>query len=350
MSNQASTDEEVNTLAQINDGLSPQLFCTAQNFTQRILESCLEASDSNAIFFIWCSLEQALEYLQIHKGGELAEKGLTAVSYCMVNGKKRITANNEQLPSTTGEFFVVVKKGQPAQTTFDKWGAVYSEEKPRPKTFPNDFRVPTLWWDSVSNQYPFEKPKQVMRMMVNHFARPGQLVFEGFAGTISCGLAALACGVSLVAVDNNPDTEVFLQSLYNQLNLGLNLLEDADGDFDELPDRIESHMFVTRDMEEWPKYELYCPDEWIQSGVEVSHTEQSPFLASNPVRSPNFPSQPSQSSVQSHEFSSAQVPRPRPIKRIRLNLNVASDHNDDEVVASDHGEDSFEGRSSSPDY
>jgi 16S rRNA G966 N2-methylase RsmD len=304
MSNQPSTDAQVNTLAQINEGLSPNEACTEDNFTKRILESCLDASETHALFFIWCSLEQALQYLQIHKSRDLAEKGLTAVSHCMVNGKKRIMTSNDQVPSTTAEYFIVAKKGQPSQTTFDKWGKAYSSDYPHPTSFPNIFKVPTVWWDSISNQYPFEKHQTLMRQMVYHFARPGQLVFEGFAGTISCGLAALACGVNLVSVDNNPDTGVYLQGLYNQFNVALQLMEDADGEYQELEQRAESYLFVSQDMREWPKYELYCPADWVLNNVEVSNTEQSPFLAQNPIRTPNDPPQPSQSLIQ------ARIPPP----------------------------------------
>ena len=117
-----------------------------------------------------------------------------------------------------------------------------------------------------------------MRLMVNHFARPGMLVFEGFAGTISCGLAALTCGVNLVAIDNNPETEIYLQGLYNDLNHGLAELESLREGYTDLDESPAALQFVTEEMEHpWPHYVLFCPEEWVQKEVEVIDTEQSSF-------------------------------------------------------------------------
>jgi hypothetical protein len=334
MSNLPSTDEQVNTLAQINLGLSANQICTTENFTLRILESCLDASEDDAIFFIWCSLEQSLEYIRIHKSGDLAAKGLTAVTHCMVNGKKRIMATNEQLPSSTGEYFVVCKKGLPSQTTFDKWGTVYSEDKPHPKTFPNVFKVPTVWWDSISNKYPFEKSRKVMRLMVNHFARPGHLVFEGFAGTISCGLAALTCGVNLVAVDNNPDTDIYLQDLYNDLQHGLLEMESLEEDWTALDESPAALMFVTTEMERpWPHYKLFCPDDWVQTDVPLVNTEPSSFLPADPIRRPNPSTQPSQSSLKVRKRSYEAINVRKQLKYKTDSEDVGSDN--DSLVEGD---------------
>ena len=273
MSSSSVTDQEVNTLAQVNLGLrSDQV--TPESFTGRILESCLEASEPNAIFLIWCSLEQGMEYMKLHKGKELFDQGLKALSLCSINGKRRAVQANQQIPSTTGEYFIVVKKGDPDQATFEKWGEVYDDANKAPRDLGNVFNVPQSWWDSQSNRYPYMKPRRLMRMLVNYFARPGQLVFEGFAGTISCGLAALTCGVNLVAVDNNADTKRFLRDLYQELRTGVTALEELD----DSRSNLEPHasMFMTNGMVDPPHYELFAPVEWHDS-IPVVNTEESPF-------------------------------------------------------------------------
>ena len=281
MSNVQSTETQVNTLSQINAGLSGDMLCTTENFTKKILQSCLDCTEPDALFFIWCSMEQALEYQKIHFSKELQPEGLKALSVCVVNGKKRNTGADVQLPSTTGEFFVVGKKGNAKQACFDKWGVVYEEEEDRPKFLENTFKVPSAWWDRLSTtRYPYEKPRQLMRLFVNYFAQPGQLVFEGFAGTISCGLAALTRNVNLVAVDNNVDTAGFLKSLYSELNTGILDLEGMGDTEDEYDEHEPAQQFVSK---HWlgyyrkPVYQLFGPEEFGETS------------ASQGVRQPNFP-------------------------------------------------------------
>ena len=292
MSGAGVTDQAVNTLAQVNQGLDQPI--PQDGFCRRILESCLECSEEDAIFFIWCSLEQALEYQRLQFGKELEDQGLRALCVCTVNGKRRGMQANQQLPSSTAEYFVVAKKGDPTQTTFEKWGKVYDEDNPAPKDLGNVFKVPQRWWDSLANRYPYEKPRELMRLFVNYFARPGMLVFEGFAGTISCGLAALTSGVNLVAVDNNVDTHRYLEDLYSYLRRGVIALEELCQDRSNIGDFPDSYMFLPSDFSAIPTYQLYA-GEYMHGTVPVVQTEQNPFIIRLPnpsqsgLRRPNFP-------------------------------------------------------------
>ena len=287
MSGVASTEQAVNTLAQINLGLPADRHCTAANFTRRVLESCIEASEDNALFFIWCSLEQAVQYQQIHFSKDLLPLGLKGVSVCVVNGKKRNMGANQQIPSTTAEYFVVAKKGDPTQTSFEKWGEVYDEDHPAPRQMDNVFKVPARWWDSLANRYPYEKPRELMRLFVNYFAQPGQLVFEGFAGTISCGLAALTRGINLVAVDNNQDTKPFLEDLYTALFDGIADLGSLDSFWENLDDLPAASLFVTQKMDRAPHYHVMQASE--VADIQVVDTEPSPFVTPVVARTSTTP-------------------------------------------------------------
>jgi hypothetical protein len=180
----------------------------------------------------------------------------------------------------------VAKKGDPKQTTFTKWGKVYTEEDRPPRDLSNIFSISQSYWDATSNRYPYEKPKTVMRKFVHHFARPGHLVFEGFAGTISCGLAALTCGVNLVAVDNNGDTKRFLRDLYRELNRGIYALESLDSNWSNIDEA--AYMFVSDDMDQAPTYSLLAPVEF-HDNIPIIPTEDDPFSTSQTgIRTANF--------------------------------------------------------------
>lgn len=277
MSANASTNQEVNSLAQINLGLPADRHCTVESFPRRVLESFLEATEENAIGLIWCSLEQALTYMAIHHSKELQPQGLNGMTTCFINGKRRSTNANTQLPAPTTEFFIVVKKGSPNQACWDKWGKKYDEEHPAPKELTNLFKVPQTWWDSLSNRYPYEKPRELMRLLVGYFAQPGQLVFEGFSGTISCGLAALTRGVNLVAVDNNQETKPFLKDLYEELRTGIRALEDLDDEWSNIEEHPAAHLFVSGEFETTPNYVLLGPADFLGE-VEVVDTEHNVFV------------------------------------------------------------------------
>ena len=236
-------------------------------------------------------MEQGLEYQKIHNSEALRAQGLRALSFCSINGKRRAVQSNQQVPSTTGEYFVVVKKGDPNQATFETWGRKYNEQNPPPKDLSNVFNCPQAWWDKLANRYPYEKPRRLMRKFVHYFARPGQLVFEGFAGTISCGLAALTCGINLVSVDNNEDTKRYLQVLYRELMAGIHAIEELDEEWSNY-EGSEASLFVAKNTHfpNAPTYTLFAPEEFHE-GIPVVDTERSAFTHPNPpvgLRAPNF--------------------------------------------------------------
>jgi hypothetical protein len=276
------------------------------------LESALEASQVNAIFLIWCSLEQAVEYLHLHKGGTLREQGLTGLTVCTINGKfsQAGSAQNQQIPVNQTEYFIVAKKGNPRQSTFIPWGPVVAGAV-EPTCQPSHFTCKPSYWNQDANLYPYLKPRRLMRDLLHYYCTPGQLIFEGFAGSKSCVLGAIIKRANLVCIDNNPESASHLVRQYQRFQGDAAYFEQWNLDGEKpTPDRscsdwMKTGMYV-------PNLALYGPDQWNET-VPIENTEVTPFNSPTPSRSA-LPS------------SSANPPpsSPRSSKRRKLRLaNIA---------------------------
>ena len=69
----------------------------------------------------------------------------------------------------------------------------------------------SVWWHTIVSPtgkeklgYPTQKPLGVLRRIVAASSRPGDLVFDFFAGSGTTGAAAAALGRDFLLVDNNP--------------------------------------------------------------------------------------------------------------------------------------------------
>jgi hypothetical protein len=145
----ASAQNNLNTLAAINRGLDSELeLLTKENLCSRVLESALEASQVDAIFLIWCSLEQSVEYLNLYKVGTLRERGLTGLTVCTINGKfsQAGSNQNQQIPVNQSEFFIVAKKGTPRQSTFIPW-APEDPDAVEPISQSSHFSTRSKYWN-----------------------------------------------------------------------------------------------------------------------------------------------------------------------------------------------------------
>ena len=73
--------------------------------------------------------------------------------------------------------------------------------------------LPTdVWWHTIVSPtgkektgYPTQKPKGIIRRMVQASTRPGDWVLDFFAGSGTLGAVALECGRRFVLVDENPE-------------------------------------------------------------------------------------------------------------------------------------------------
>jgi hypothetical protein len=215
-----ATEKTVNTIKALNSGLDPNLArLTEDNLCERLMESALEALEANGILFLWCSLEQGALYMKLFKQKKFPT--LKGCTFCSINGKvsRQSQGANQQIPTNQSEYFIVGYKGTPNQTSFQKWGVVY-EEGEEPKSQSNHFKCPQKYWKKLpkgNNAYPFMKPQELMRDLMFHYCTPGQLVFEGFSGTKSCVLGAVANMVNLVCVDNNPITHQYFKKSYQTM-------------------------------------------------------------------------------------------------------------------------------------
>jgi 16S rRNA G966 N2-methylase RsmD len=280
----ASAQNILNTLAAINRGLDSELEpLTKENLCLRVLESALEASQVDAIFLIWCSLEQSLDYLHLYKGETLRERGLTGLTVCTINGKfsQAGSNQNQQIPVNQSEFFVVAKKGNPRQSTFIPWPSV-DPEAVEPTSQSSHFSTKSKYWNQDANLYPYLKPRKVMRDLLHYYCTPGQLIFEGFAGSKSCVLGAIIKGANLVCIDNNPESASHLVRQYQRFQ--------GDAAYFEQWNQSGSRPNPERNCSDWwksgmhvPNLAFYGPDEWNET-VPIENTEVTPFNSPPPSR------------------------------------------------------------------
>jgi len=107
-----------------------------------------------------------------------------------------------------------------------------SEEKRARGKLPTD-----TWWHTIVSPtgkektgYPTQKPVGILRRIVAASSRPGDLVFDFFAGSGTTGTAALELGRRFCLIDSNPEAFEVMRERFagEQMRLGVAEVEFVD--------------------------------------------------------------------------------------------------------------------------